>query len=138
MALTLITGEPGTGKTRLLYDVIRCSAGEGVPVLLLPSAPDVARARRELIHDEGLAGVNIAQIDVFLATLYGPVKVEPSGAGLGNSNTQSSLKSWRMAALSCRLKAAWKARATRIPASTFSMRAGLIAAPFIWFSPEYP
>ncbi|PKQ29846.1 MAG: hypothetical protein CVT60_03120, partial [Actinobacteria bacterium HGW-Actinobacteria-10] len=69
MALTLITGEPGAGKTGILYDVIRRESG-GVPVLLLPSVPDVARARVDLVRDKGLAGANIVQIDVFLATLW--------------------------------------------------------------------
>lgn len=74
MALTLITGEPGSGKTELLYQVIRESAAVAVPILLLPSAPDASRARQELVRGASLPGLHIEQIDTFLATtweLYG-------------------------------------------------------------------
>lgn len=70
MALILITGEPGVGKTRYLYEVIRRLASDAVPTLLLPSAPDVARARSELVRNAVLPGVAIAQIDTFLSTQW--------------------------------------------------------------------
>ncbi|MHB9038519.1 MAG: PD-(D/E)XK nuclease family protein [Armatimonadota bacterium] len=88
MALTLITGEPGVGKTRYLYDVISRSAADSVPVLLLPSAPDAARARAELVRDAGLPGVAIAQIDTFLATLW---EIQGDGRRLVTALQRSAL-----------------------------------------------
>lgn len=48
MPLLLVTGRANAGKTGDAYDAIRTAARAGAPVLILPSDPDVARARREL------------------------------------------------------------------------------------------
>lgn len=50
MPLLLVIGRANAGKTGAAHDAVRRAAHEGRdPVLILPSEPDVARARRELI-----------------------------------------------------------------------------------------
>lgn len=68
MPLHLITGRPNSGKTATLYEA--ASSADGVPTFLLPSAPDVARARRELCVERGLVALRIIQIDRYLAGLW--------------------------------------------------------------------
>lgn len=70
MPLSLIIGRPSSGKTRVLYSVAAEAARFSVPTVLLPSAPDVSRARRELAHDLGLVTVRVEQIDRYLAGLW--------------------------------------------------------------------
>lgn len=71
MPLTLLTGRANTGKTGRLYEVVRASARAGeVPVVLLPSQPDVTRARNELLGRDGLVTVRVEQMDRYLAQLW--------------------------------------------------------------------
>ena len=68
MSLRLVTGPPNSGKTGRVYDLLRSAAANGGrAVLLLPSAPDVARARDEFAAKTGV-GVRIEQVDRFLAS----------------------------------------------------------------------
>jgi RecB family exonuclease len=66
VSLRLVTGPPNSGKTGRVYDLLRSAvANGGRAVLLLPSAPDVARARDEFAATTGV-GVRIEQVDRFL------------------------------------------------------------------------
>ncbi len=63
MGLTLVTGRANTGKTGVVYDVVREAAASGRrPSLLLPTYPDVVRATAELSHGRQL-GIHVEQLD---------------------------------------------------------------------------
>ena len=65
MTLRLLTGAPNAGKTGRLYEAIRdLTARGGRAILLLPSAPDVVRARAELAVGATI-GVQVEQFDRF-------------------------------------------------------------------------
>ncbi|MDP2400384.1 MAG: hypothetical protein Q8M66_00250, partial [Actinomycetota bacterium] len=70
MSLTLITGRANTGKTGVVYrplvDSVR--AGE-TPTLVLPSAPDVRRARAEFA-DRGLSGIRVTTFKGWVESLW--------------------------------------------------------------------
>lgn len=67
MGLTLVTGRANTGKTGVVYEVIRAAVDEGQrPSLLLPTRPDVLRATAELAATRPL-GVLVAQLDQWVA-----------------------------------------------------------------------
>ncbi len=70
MPLSLVTGRPNTGKTEILYALAAKSARSAVPTILLPSAPDVARARRGLCQEQGLVTIRVEQIDRYLTGLW--------------------------------------------------------------------
>lgn len=70
MPLQLVTGRPNAGKTGILYEVAARASGAAVPIILLPSAPDVARARRDLVTDKSLVVLRVEQIDRYLAGLW--------------------------------------------------------------------
>jgi len=70
VSLNLITGRPNSGKTDILYAVAVGVTGDRVPTILLPSAPDVARARRDLCWDRQLVALRVEQIDTYLAGLW--------------------------------------------------------------------
>ncbi|MBU4555926.1 MAG: PD-(D/E)XK nuclease family protein, partial [Actinobacteria bacterium] len=70
MPLRLVTGRPNAGKTGILYAVAARSSSVAVPTILLPSAPDVARARRDLATGQGLVMLRVEQIDRYLAGLW--------------------------------------------------------------------
>ena len=65
MALRLVTGPPNAGKTGRVYKAVRdvMDAG-GRAILLLPSGPDVMRARDEFASDAAV-GLRIEQFDRF-------------------------------------------------------------------------
>lgn len=70
MPLTLVTGRANAGKTGIIYGVLRAALGEGrTPVLLLPTRPDVLRARAELGRS-GLVGLEITQFAQYMETLW--------------------------------------------------------------------
>lgn len=70
MPLHLVVGRPNSGKTELLYRTAESSAEDGVPTFVLPSEPDVVRARRDLCFGRGMAGLRIQQIDRYLQGLW--------------------------------------------------------------------
>lgn len=70
MPLSLVLGKPNAGKTGVLYSVAAERASISVPTVLLPSEPDVARARAELTHTRGLVTVRVEQIDRYLSGLW--------------------------------------------------------------------
>jgi RecB family exonuclease len=68
--LTLVTGRANAGKTGIIYGALRAGLNRGRrPVLLLPTQPDVVRARAELAAD-GLLGAEISQFDRYLESLW--------------------------------------------------------------------
>ena len=70
MPLTLVSGRANAGKTGIIYGAMRRALEDGRgPVLLLPTRPDVVRARGEL-GDSGLLGLEIAQFDKYLESLW--------------------------------------------------------------------
>lgn len=70
MPLTLVTGGPSAGKTGILHAEAVRAAHSGVPTILLPTAPDVSRARRELVLQKGLVSLRVEQIDRYLLGLW--------------------------------------------------------------------
>lgn len=71
MPLTLVNGRANTGKTGALFAVVRTVAAQGlVPVLLLPTEPDVTRARNELIHTHRVFSAQVQQLDRYLEALW--------------------------------------------------------------------
>ena len=70
MPLTLVTGRANAGKTGIIYGVLRRAMEDGRrPVLLLPTHPDLVRARAEF-GGRGLVGLEIAQFDGYLESLW--------------------------------------------------------------------
>jgi ATP-dependent helicase/nuclease subunit B len=68
--LTLVTGRANAGKTGIIYGALRRAREDGRrPVLLLPTRPDVVRARAEL-GGEGAVGLEIEQFDRYLESLW--------------------------------------------------------------------
>lgn len=71
MSLTLITGRANTGRSDVVLGEVRRALSEGrYPSLLLPTAPDAARAAAVLAR-EGLVGADVRQIGSWLADLWG-------------------------------------------------------------------
>ena len=71
MGLTVVTGRGNAGKTGRLYRSVREEAEKGSsPVVLLPSSPDVQRARREFAA-EGVRGVRVAVLDRWIVEIWG-------------------------------------------------------------------
>ena len=100
MSLQLITGSANSGKTGVAYGLLReAVARREQAVLVLPSTPDVGRARSELAVDAPL-GLKITTFDGYLADLWtqrgdGRALVAPSGrqiaiAGIATELTGSS------------------------------------------------
>lgn len=70
MALTLVTGRAGCGKTGTAYDALLESVRKGRPaLLLLPSRPDVDRAVVELA-EKTACGIRMSQFDRYLDDLW--------------------------------------------------------------------
>ena len=70
MPLTLVTGRANAGKTGAIYGALRTALGGGRrPTLLLPTRPDVLRARAEL-GAHGLVGIEITQFAQYMETLW--------------------------------------------------------------------
>lgn len=70
MGLHIVTGYANAGKTGVVYAALRDAASRrGTGVLLLPSGPDVARARLELGSDWPL-GLKIQSFDAYLNELW--------------------------------------------------------------------
>ncbi|MBE0476677.1 MAG: PD-(D/E)XK nuclease family protein [Coriobacteriia bacterium] len=70
MPLLVITGAANTGKTGFVYARIREALDGGArPVLLLPSAADVERARREFAATHPV-GLTVARFDAYLANRW--------------------------------------------------------------------
>lgn len=70
MPLSLLIGRPNAGKTGVLYAIAAEAARTGVPTVLLPSEPDVTRARGDLVRDLHMVTVRVAQIDRYLSGLW--------------------------------------------------------------------
>jgi len=70
LAIDVVTGAANTGKTGVVYARIRehCRSG-GAAVLLLPSAPDVSRAARDLAAEVPL-GLHIETFDGLLDRMW--------------------------------------------------------------------
>ena len=68
MPLTLITGRANSGKTERAYRALEESAPSPA-ALLLPTSPDVTRARRDIARRRPL-GVGVWQFDRYLAELW--------------------------------------------------------------------
>ena len=72
MGLTIVTGGANAGKTGKLHEAIREAVRRReVPLLLLPSAPEVDRAEDEFSHAGSSLGVSILQFDRYLDSLWG-------------------------------------------------------------------
>jgi ATP-dependent helicase/nuclease subunit B len=70
MALTLVTGRANSGKTGAMYEALRAAADDArMPVLLLPTAPDVQRAVAEFSHTHPL-GIRVEQFDRWIDGLW--------------------------------------------------------------------
>lgn len=70
MGLTLVTGRANSGKTGVVYDAVRETAGLGRrPLLLLPTYPDVQRATAELALTNPL-GVGVERLEGWLGELW--------------------------------------------------------------------
>ena len=69
MPLTLVTGRANAGKTGIIYGALRAASGAGRPVLLLPTRPDVLRARAEL-GERGPLGLEITQFAQYMESLW--------------------------------------------------------------------
>jgi ATP-dependent helicase/nuclease subunit B len=68
--LSLVTGRANAGKTGIIYGALRRALEDGrAPVLLLPTHPDVVRARAELTG-KGFVGLRIEQFGRHLETLW--------------------------------------------------------------------
>ena len=75
MPLTLVVGRPNSGKTGLLYDVVRGAVDEGrTPALVLPSRPDVRPVEREFAEHGPKLGVTIATLDDYIAGVWEPLR----------------------------------------------------------------
>jgi ATP-dependent helicase/nuclease subunit B len=73
VALTIVTGLANTGKTGRVHDRVREAAASGLaPILLLPSEPEVRRARVELSRAAPL-GISVVQFDRYLDSLWAVV-----------------------------------------------------------------
>ncbi len=70
MTLKLITGRAGSGKTEAVGAGIVDAARSGSCALLVPTHPDVVRARRDLAA-RGVARVRVATIDDHVSQLWG-------------------------------------------------------------------
>jgi len=69
--LTLVKGRANTGRTGALFAVVKEAAAQGlVPVLLLPTEPDVARARYELAHNHRVFAARVQRLDHYLESLW--------------------------------------------------------------------
>jgi RecB family exonuclease len=70
MPLTLITGRANTGKTQVVQDAVRRACADGrLPTLLLPTLPDVRRAREWLAADCPV-GIRIDQFERYIEVLW--------------------------------------------------------------------
>ncbi len=70
MPLNLIVGRANTGKSGAAYSVIRKALKDGLaPVLVVPSVPDVDRARQEFSKESSL-GLSVLTFDGFVETLW--------------------------------------------------------------------
>jgi ATP-dependent helicase/nuclease subunit B len=70
MGLTLVTGRANTGKTGVVHAAVRDAADAGrAAALLLPTAPDVARATEEFALSNPL-GLRVEQIDRWIASMW--------------------------------------------------------------------
>lgn len=70
MGLTIITGPANAGKTGALLERLVALAGtEGVPVLVVPQAPDADRAR-QLLARMSLTGIKVVPIDMWIDELW--------------------------------------------------------------------
>lgn len=69
MALHLIVGPSNAGKSGRLGVVLRDAPG-GLPLLVLPSVPDVQRAEREFAA-KGMLGVRVMTLDGWVEELWG-------------------------------------------------------------------
>ncbi len=82
MGLTLVTGRANSGRTGVVYDVVRQAADSGArPLLLLPTYPDTIRATAELSRGRVL-GIGIEQLDGWVEgmwSLYGDGRRPVSG-----------------------------------------------------------
>ena len=66
MGLTLVTGPANSGKTGIVYGVVRAAVEGGrEPVILVPSAPDARRARIEFSRETAL-GLRVVPAAAFL------------------------------------------------------------------------
>jgi len=108
MSLNLITGRPNSGKTEILYSVAIGVPRDSVPTILLPSAPDVVRARRDLCQGRDLVAVRIEQIDTYLAGLW---EIHGDGRQLVTPTQRTALL--RMAIASGSLQKLTSSAATR-------------------------
>lgn len=70
MAFSLITGPARAGKTHIAHRVLLEASDSGLrPVLLMPSGPDVDRARR-ILADKVPVGLTVATTDALLVGLW--------------------------------------------------------------------
>ncbi|MBN2822118.1 MAG: PD-(D/E)XK nuclease family protein [Coriobacteriia bacterium] len=70
MGLHIVTGAANAGKTGVLHDALRAAShSRKTATLLLPSSPDVVRARREMSADCAL-GLSVGGFDDFLDSLW--------------------------------------------------------------------
>lgn len=70
MGLHLITGPATAGKTGLLFqETLKRAALRGLPVVVVPDAPDVRRTQEELAARTG-PGVLVAQLDQWIERLW--------------------------------------------------------------------
>ncbi|HET6350623.1 MAG TPA: PD-(D/E)XK nuclease family protein [Coriobacteriia bacterium] len=70
MPLELIVGRANTGKTGAAYDAIRNALKDGqMPVLVVPSLPDLERARHDFSREPSL-GLTIRTFDQFVGELW--------------------------------------------------------------------
>jgi ATP-dependent helicase/nuclease subunit B len=70
VSLTILTGRPSAGTTVAVYDAVRAAVGEGrTALLLLPTLPDVRRARRALAVSCPI-GLEVGQLDRLVETLW--------------------------------------------------------------------
>jgi len=122
--LNLITGRPNSGKTEELYAAAVEAARTSVPTILLPSAPDVARARRELCVNRGLATVRIEQIDRYLSGLW---EIHGDGRRLVTPTQRAALL--REAISGSGVQSLTPSASTRGFATLMERLAGLMVAP---------
>jgi len=68
--LTILTGRPNAGTTAAVYDAVRVAVGQGrIALLLLPTLPDVRRARHALAVSCPI-GLEVGQLDRLVETLW--------------------------------------------------------------------
>jgi RecB family exonuclease len=70
VGLTLITGRANAGKTGIIYGALRAAAAQaGTRSLLLPTHPDVVRARAEFSRTDPV-GLHVGQLDAWAAEAW--------------------------------------------------------------------